>query len=147
MARQVFPQIARWLVAVAMLTAGTAGADEAALKKIRDGLLAQSADRVQIFTAPWCAHCKAAKKYFDEERITYDEIHTEGGLDDMVRFNALGGGALPLILARGESMRGFSIARFEALYRPVAEAEEAVEPPVKNVRTAAARPGKHAAAK
>jgi glutaredoxin len=124
--------IAAALVAVASLFASPAQASEAELKRIRDGLMTQSKEQIFIFSAPWCALCKAAKFHFTTQKLAFQEINIEGGLDNQIKFHAFGGGGIPLILVKGEQLRGFSIDAFEDIVNP--EAEEAaptVAQPVK----------------
>ena len=121
--------IGRWIVACMLFAFGAAHANEGELKKVREGLISESKEKVVLFSAPWCALCKAAKFHFTTQKIAYHEINIEGGLDSMVKFHAFGGGGVPLILVKGEQLRGFSIDVFEEFLNPESvEADAALTP-------------------
>ena len=97
----------------------TVHANENELKRVRETVLVQSRTQgVVIFSAPWCPLCKAAKFHMKARGIVYIEHDVELGLDNMVRFHALGSGGLPLMLIRGEPLRGFSVDAFEDAFNP-----------------------------
>jgi glutaredoxin len=138
--------IAAALVAVASLLAGPVQANEAELKRIRDSLMTQSKDQIVLFSAPWCALCKAAKFHFNTQKLAYQEINIEGGLESQIKFHAFGGGGIPLILVKGEQLRGFSIDAFEDIVNP--EAEEPAPTAAQPVKPTPKKPiGKKVAAK
>jgi glutaredoxin len=73
---------------------------------------------VTMYSTDWCGHCRNARNYFKAKGIAFTEIDVEKSESGKREFQALGGGGVPLILAGGKSMRGFSAAAFEALHKP-----------------------------
>jgi glutaredoxin-like YruB-family protein len=74
-----------------------------------------SSARVVMYTTQWCPACKAAKQYFQQRGISYDEIDVEASPENGQKFQSLGGSSVPLIIVNGESMAGFDKARLDQL--------------------------------
>lgn len=60
-----------------------------------------------LYSASWCPHCRLARAYLARVGVAYREvdIDTPAG---KAAFQALGGGGVPLLVADGEQLRGFS---------------------------------------
>ncbi|HYC37366.1 MAG TPA: glutaredoxin domain-containing protein [Usitatibacter sp.] len=72
---------------------------------------------VTMYSTSWCGYCKRARDYFTAKGIRFTEIDVEKSTEGNRRFKELGGKGVPLILAGGKVMRGFSVERFEAMQR------------------------------
>lgn len=74
-------------------------------------------DKVVMYSAEWCGICKKAEHYFRQNsipHITYDvEKSRRGKLD----FKALRGKSVPVIILGDKRMNGFTVARFDLLYK------------------------------
>ncbi len=65
--------------------------------------------KVTLYTTPTCVYCKAAKEFFSENNVKYDEKDVskdEAALKDMVEKS--GGMAVPVIDIDGEVLVGFN---------------------------------------
>lgn len=63
---------------------------------------------VKIYSTPWCSFCKMAKKYFDENRVKYQEFDVagdEGARDEMIKKTGQLG--VPVIEVDGKIVIGF----------------------------------------
>jgi glutaredoxin len=71
-----------------------------------------------LFSAVWCGYCKQAKAYLASKHVAYREldIDTKDGLLAYAR--AGGKRGVPLLLANGQSVVGFSISAYDALLAP-----------------------------
>lgn len=69
-----------------------------------------------IYTTAWCGYCKKAKSYMSSKGISYREvdIETDHGLAAYAK--AGGGKGVPLLQYRGQSVQGFSVEAYEALF-------------------------------
>lgn len=72
---------------------------------------------VVMYSAPWCGYCKKARRYFTDQGIAYVEYDIEQDREAHEAFLRLGGRGVPLILVGNNKMSGFSVERFESLYR------------------------------
>ena len=72
---------------------------------------------VVLFSASWCGYCTQAKAWLAGRGIGYQEvdIDTPDGLALMAQVG--GGRGIPLLLADGQSVRGFSPAIYERVFR------------------------------
>ena len=78
---------------------------------------AAAAQGVTMYMAEWCGVCRRARAYFVANKIAFTEIDVEKSDAGRREFDALGGRGVPLIVAGGKVMRGFSPEGFERLRR------------------------------
>ena len=74
-------------------------------------------DKVVMYSATWCGICKQAKKYFtknDIPYVVYDVEHSRVGKMD---FKLLRGRSVPIIIVGKQRMNGFTVSRFDRLYK------------------------------
>lgn len=72
--------------------------------------------RPALFSAAWCGYCKLAKAYLAGKGIGFTEydIDTKDGL---AAFASAGGGkGIPLLVAGGARVQGFSAASYDAVF-------------------------------
>ena len=72
---------------------------------------------IVMYSTSWCPHCKRAKAYFAQKGLSYQEIDVEKSESGRKAYQELGGGGVPLILAKGKSMRGFDPAAMDAMLK------------------------------
>jgi glutaredoxin len=69
-----------------------------------------------LFSATWCGYCTQAKAWLGAKGIAYREIDIDTP-DGMSAFAQAGGGrGVPLLLARGQRVQGFSPASYEQVF-------------------------------
>lgn len=72
--------------------------------------------RVVMYSAAWCGVCKTAKKYFNENNISYTEYDIETNSEAKRNFERMKARGVPVILVGDRRMNGFSADGFEQLY-------------------------------
>jgi glutaredoxin len=73
--------------------------------------------KVVMYSAPWCAACKGAKRFFREKGIPFREMDIQKSRLARREFDRLNGRGVPLILVGDKRMNGFSPKSFMKLYR------------------------------
>jgi glutaredoxin len=70
---------------------------------------------VVLYMATWCGYCKAAKAYLAQKSIAYREldIDTPAG---KTAFTQIGGRGVPVLLAQGQRINGFSAQAYDAVF-------------------------------
>jgi glutaredoxin len=88
------------------------------LAKSSDARVPSPSSDTVLFSAVWCGYCKQAKAYLTGKRIAYREldIDTKHGLLAYAR--AGGKRGVPLLVANGQSVTGFSTSAYDALFAP-----------------------------
>ncbi len=89
------------------------------LKKSADTRSKASASgETVLFSAVWCGYCKLAKNYLVARQVPYREvdIDTKDGL--LAYVQAGGKQGVPLLLANGQNLSGFSSASYDAVFGP-----------------------------
>jgi glutaredoxin len=71
---------------------------------------------VVLYSAPWCGYCKAAKSWLDVRGIAYREIDVDTESGQVAYAQAGGGNGIPLLVAGGQRVQGFSAAAYDALF-------------------------------
>lgn len=73
-------------------------------------------DGVVLYSAAWCGYCTRAKAWLAGRNIGYREIDIDTP-DGLASFAQAGGGkGVPLLLARGRRVQGFSPASYEQAF-------------------------------
>lgn len=72
--------------------------------------------RVIMYATSWCGYCAKARAYFQKKDIRYREYDIDADKTARQKFESYGGSGVPLILVGKQTMRGFSVGRFERLY-------------------------------
>ena len=73
---------------------------------------------VVLYSASWCGYCKAAKAYLGARGIAYREIDVDTESGQAAFAQAGGGSGVPLLVAGGQRVQGFSQAAYDALFPP-----------------------------
>lgn len=68
-----------------------------------------------LFTAAWCPHCRQAKAYLERTGVTYEEVDVDTPAGK-ARLAALGGGGVPLLVFRGEPLRGYTELAYDYFF-------------------------------
>jgi glutaredoxin len=68
---------------------------------------------VVLYSAVWCGYCKKAKAYLAGKGVTYQEVDIDTA-DGLAAYAQAGGGkGVPLLLAGGQRVQGFSPAAYD----------------------------------
>ena len=81
------------------------------------GDLGSSGKKVIMYSTSWCGYCAKARKYFKANGISFKEYDIEKNKKAKRKYDALGGQGIPLILVGKKSMRGFTVAGFNGIYK------------------------------
>jgi len=74
--------------------------------------------RVIMYSASWCKICKKARAYFEQEGIPFTDYDIKNDMEARKDFLSRGGGLIPLLFIDGKKLVGFTVERFEKVYRP-----------------------------
>ena len=72
---------------------------------------------VIMYATQWCGVCKKARRYFNDNNISFTEYDIDKDPKAQARFDALEGKGVPVILVGKRRMNGFSVEGFERIYR------------------------------
>ncbi len=72
---------------------------------------------VVMYSTSWCGYCRQARRYFKSKGIKYVEHDIERSRLAKRAYDRLGGNGVPLIVVGENKMSGFSVRRFDRLYR------------------------------
>jgi glutaredoxin len=72
---------------------------------------------VVMYSTSWCGYCKKARRYFKSKGIKFVERDIERSRLAKVAYDRLGGNGVPLIVVGNNKMSGFSVRKFDRLYR------------------------------
>lgn len=76
---------------------------------------APAGNGVVLYSAVWCGYCAKAKAYLAGKGVAYREIDIDTP-DGMASFAQAGGGkGVPLLVANGQRVQGFSPAAYDEL--------------------------------
>ena len=71
--------------------------------------------KVTIYSLPTCTHCKAAKKFFEDQNIPFEDVdltQNDEAMDEMI---AKGYKGTPIIRIDGEYVVGFNAKKIQEL--------------------------------
>ncbi len=72
--------------------------------------------QVVMYSAVWCGVCKKARRYFQQQGISFKEYDIEASRKGRQDFAKLNGRGVPIILVGKQQMSGFSADRFQRMY-------------------------------
>ena len=70
---------------------------------------------VVLYSAPWCGYCRKAKAYLAGKGIAYRDIDVDTP-DGMNAFAQVGGRGIPVLVADGRRVQGFTAAAYDAVF-------------------------------
>lgn len=72
---------------------------------------------VVLYATAWCGYCKKARELLSENNIPYFEYDIEKSDEGKSQYETLGGGGVPLLLIKGQLVKGFNADRILSLAR------------------------------
>lgn len=84
--------------------------------KSRHAPATSGARDVVMYGTRWCGYCKKARAHFHAQGIAFTDLDVEADADAKARFEALGGGGVPVILVGDTRINGFDAAAFDRIY-------------------------------
>ncbi len=74
-----------------------------------------------LYSAAWCGYCKKAKAWLAARGVAYQDIDVDTPSGMAALAQATGGnGGIPVLVAKGQKIKGFSTAAYDAIF-PVAQ--------------------------
>lgn len=73
--------------------------------------------KVVMYSAVWCGICTKAKGYFRKNNIPYVSYDVEKSRIGKMDFKLLRGRSVPIIIVGDKRMNGFTVSRFDKLYK------------------------------
>jgi glutaredoxin len=71
---------------------------------------------VVLYSATWCGFCRKAKAYLAAKRVAYQEIDIDTPTGRSAFAEAGGGKGVPLLIAKGQRLQGFSAAAYDTVF-------------------------------
>ncbi len=71
---------------------------------------------VVLYTTSWCGYCKGAKAYLSKRKIAFREVDIETPYGRSVFAQAGGKSGVPLLVASGKRLSGFSATGYDAFF-------------------------------
>ena len=68
---------------------------------------AQHPEGVVLYATEWCGYCKKAREFFKQNNIAFVEYDIEKSTEGKAQYDQLRGSGIPLIVIRGEVLRGY----------------------------------------
>ncbi len=75
-----------------------------------------SGGKVVMYSTDWCGYCKQARKYFEQQSISFTEYDIEKNSRARAQYAKLGATGVPVILVGKKRMNGFSVKGFRKIY-------------------------------
>lgn len=63
---------------------------------------------VVLYATDWCGYCKKAREFFKQHNIAFVEYNIEKSEEGKKQYDQLHGSGIPLVVIRGEVLRGYN---------------------------------------
>ncbi len=71
--------------------------------------------QVVMYATSWCGYCAQTRAFLAANHVQYQEYDVEKSAEGKQRFEALGGGGVPLLFINDKSIRGYEPAQMKKL--------------------------------
>ena len=78
---------------------------------------AQHPEGVVLYATDWCGYCKKAREFFKQNNIAFVEYDIEKSAEGKTQYDQLRGSGIPLVVIRGEVLRGYDPNAMKALLK------------------------------
>ena len=72
--------------------------------------------KVVMYSADWCHVCHKARKYFQDNKVSFTEYDIDKSAKGKREFDKIGGKGVPVILVGSKRLNGFSPTSFRKIY-------------------------------
>lgn len=62
---------------------------------------------VVLYATDWCGYCKKTREFFKQHNVAYVEYDIEKSTEGKAQYDQLHGSGIPLVVIRGEVLRGY----------------------------------------
>ena len=69
-----------------------------------------------LYAASWCGYCRQARAYLSRASIKYEDIDIDTPSGKAAFVAAGGGGGVPLLVVKGQQLRGFSALAYDQVF-------------------------------
>jgi len=92
-----------------------ASAPERGASRKSDAKAPPASAQVVLYAASWCPYCQQARAYLARSGIPYKEVDIDSPAG-RAAFAAAGGGGVPLLVFRGDQLRGYSELAYDFFF-------------------------------
>ena len=75
----------------------------------------QHGSDVVMYTTSWCGYCAKARELLNSQRVPFVELDIERSAEANAEMKSLGGHGVPVIVVKGEVIKGFDRQRLQTL--------------------------------
>ena len=69
---------------------------------------AAHSEGVVLYATAWCGYCKKTREFFNKNNIAFVEYDIEKSSEGRAQYDQLHGSGIPLVVIRGEVIRGYN---------------------------------------
>jgi len=101
----------QWVVIAAAvgILAFLAGRETAQERLLRERFTPDPDAEVVLLTTSWCGYCARARSYLERNGVAYRELDVERSERGRRRYQAVGGGGVPIFVIDGRPIRGLDL--------------------------------------
>jgi len=63
-----------------------------------------------MYSTSWCGYCAKTRRFFERNKIAYEEFDIEKSDKAKLEYDQLGGGGVPIVLVDEQLVRGYNTA-------------------------------------
>jgi glutaredoxin len=104
-------------VAAAPLRGTVSLGDSEASREFATAVAAPRQAGVSIYTTPTCGYCKRAMSHMRRKKVPFAEKDVSANAKNKAEFRAIGGRGVPVTLAGGKRINGYSPEAFDAFLK------------------------------
>jgi glutaredoxin len=86
------------------------------LRKFKPTVPVAATPEVVLFTTTWCGYCRKARAYLTSRGLAYRDVDIETHDGVVAYVQAGGGNGVPLLVANGRHVQGFTTAVYDAFF-------------------------------